>query len=689
MKNILLILAVCWSFVLVAERPYLIFPENKVAQLRTEEGKAKVLDVLAKSKKDNIEALSLAYRVTGDAQYAQKVRELLLKNCGPAIDGKPVKEWGWALSGAHKCYLMTVGYDSIYDFLTPADREIIAAGLLERGVRPLLNEWLLGDTRTTVLDSMGHNFWSACVFMPGVALLALNRDNPEEREWLKLIADATVEWVDYPGSIVNNKPRTFDRNGGYYESVGYGAFALSNYLIFRLAWQNSGRTPLPVPAVLDKVGDFFINSCYPDSQKLMSLNFGDSSLYAVGSQPLVLLTATGMGKPRYLWYLQQTAESDYKEGIAAASPLGLVYYPTAAELAGAMKTPDLPTVTAYPDMGWCILRNSWEKDATLLAVKSGFTWNHAHADAGSFILFHQGENILIDSGNCWYPNVEYDQYYRQSTAHNVILFDSKGSNPEDTYFGSKFPGTVQYPMDAGDWKYVLADATGPNAQNFIRFYRNLVWLDDVIIIYDDLKTYTEGKFEWLLHYDGEAKRTGLDLNIQKGKAKVAVRPLFPERFPEGFPHDAPERVSLTEKSGLKDHEQKTPVPYFAIVPPGKERVMKFVTAILLNPDQPPKIERLQAVDASGVRITRGQRVTELWINHLADGRMRHRNSNQTLAGYDTDAAMLVVSRLGNAAPDRFMVIDGSYLRREGKVLLNTLTKVFAEIKDGKTVIYPQ
>ena len=47
----------------------------------------------------------------------------------------------------------------------------------------------------------------------------------------------------------------------------------------------------------------------------------------------------------------------------------------------------VPTMMVYPDIGWAMMRSSWEKDATLLAVKSGFAWNHAHADAGSFLLF--------------------------------------------------------------------------------------------------------------------------------------------------------------------------------------------------------------------------------------------------------------------------------------------------------------
>ena len=89
--------------------------------------------------------------------------------------------------------------------------------------------------------------------------------------------------------------------------------------------------------------------------------------------------------------------------------------------------------------------------------------------------------------------------------------------------------------------------------------------------------------------------------------------------------------------------------------------MKFVTAILLDPDDAPEIERLETVNAIGVRLTRGAKSTEVWLNLLADGRMRHRNSNNTLAGWDTDAYLLAVTS-EKGRPVRFFVANGSYLR---------------------------
>lgn len=64
--------------------------------------------------------------------------------------------------------------------------------------------------------------------------------------------------------------------------------------------------------------------------------------------------------------------------------MGFLYTP---DLSKAPVTPDLKTSQLFSDFGWATMRTSWEKDATMLAVKSGHTWNHSHADANSFIVF--------------------------------------------------------------------------------------------------------------------------------------------------------------------------------------------------------------------------------------------------------------------------------------------------------------
>ena len=97
----------------------------------------------------------------------------------------------------------------------------------------------------------------------------------------------------------------------------------------------------------------------------------------------------------------------------------------------------MPHSAIYKNMGWGMLRSSWAKDATMLGVKSGFTWNHAHADAGSFVLYHKGKNLLIDGGDCSYGLPEYSKYFVRSEAHNVMLFNGKAQDPQDQYHAVK------------------------------------------------------------------------------------------------------------------------------------------------------------------------------------------------------------------------------------------------------------
>ena len=82
-------------------------------------------------------------------------------------------------------------------------------------------------------------------------------------------------------------------------------------------------------------------------------------------------------------------------------------------------------------------------------------------------------------------------------------------------------------MDAGNIKYVLANGTGPYSDQFSRYFRHFLWMDNVIYIVDDLKSHQKGHNEWLWHPGGEAKKRGADLNITSEKSSVIIRPEFP------------------------------------------------------------------------------------------------------------------------------------------------------------------
>ena len=622
--------------------------------------------------------LGLAYQMTGNKRYAEKLRDALIHYAGLnrwAGDAHHDPPWHSELNTARFCYGYAVGYDSVYDFLSQNERKTIVRAMVRLGILPTLNDWILGEKRIHALDSMGHNWWSVCVSMAGLAALSLWGDEPQAESWIQRVSEAFPEWFIYQGNVLQNKTANFDGKGAFYESVSYANYALSEYLLFRLAYTNvfdtSSASDIPL---LKTAGDFFIHTCYPTSDGILSVNFGDSNLNATGARTLRLLVANGYDTPEYHWYLNRT-----DPGLG--DPVGLVYYELKPQKSSINH---VAQSMLYPDIGWAILRTSWDDNATMLAIKSSYAWNHAHPDAGSFILFHKGKPLIIDSGNCSYSRREYTSYYRHSKAHNVILIDGHGQNPEDCGNGDRgtvTPGRIHRLIDTTGLKYAFADATGPTSWQFSRNYRHFLWISDVILIFDDVRSHKKGKLEWLLHYQGNAERQGRRIRISNRDAQAIVQSVFPEK------------ITFAEKKGLKDHDPDTEVTYVTFSPEAVTRENKFITAILpyvTGGEEPAvQIERLLDNDAIGVRLTDTERITEIYMNLRADGRKMHRNSCNVIAGWETDAYLFAVTRPKRRprnnpdAAERYFIACGSYLRKDGKVVLDSLSKVYAVLSPGK------
>ncbi|MBD3183141.1 hypothetical protein GF312_12675 [Candidatus Poribacteria bacterium] len=620
--------------------------------------------------------LGLVYHITGDKRYAEKLQETLFyygnyrRWCGLQFTTWD-PPWHSELNTARFCYGYAVGYDCIYDFLSPEDRVRIGDSMIRLGILPTLEDWLLPENRVHALDSMGHNWWSVCVAMAGLAVLSILGDEPRAKGWISRISRGFSQWFYYEGNVLQSKPKNFDREGAFYESVNYTNYALSEYLLYRLAWVNTFPDSSP-PRIdlLDKAGGFFLHTCYPTSDGLLSVNFGDSGVESDGSRTISMLLANGYDNEQYRWYLERT-HPDLRD------PVALVYCEPEAEVSSPK---DWPRSVIYTDIGWGSMRSSWEDDATFLAVKSGFTWNHAHADAGSFILLHKGKPLIIDSGSCSYSRPEYTRYYCQSQAHNVILFNGQGQSREDIPRGVKTSGTLHHLMDMDGLKYIFADATGPMSHHLSRNYRHFLWLGGVILVIDDLRAHSEGRFDWLLHYEGEAQIHDSKICLDNGQAKAIIHTMFPEAS------------IIVEKEGLKDHRPNEKTSYFSLQTRGNVRDMKFITAIVPGEKDAnmPYIEGIQSSEMIGVRIHENGMVSDVYLNLRADGRRMHRNSNNSFFGWETDAYLMATTRLKDGDekdPDsvlRYFVACGSYLRRDKRVILDSLSKVYAACTMGQS-----
>lgn len=650
-------------------------------------------ELLSKNDFHDIEYLSLAYMMTGERKYSDKIIDLLKKASktkswgnGEMMARKPA--WRSELQMAWKAMQCANGYDVVYNLLTPAERKEIADGLYNLAVEPLLGDWIAEPTRIHSLNSMGHNWWTACVNGGAQLALAIGNERPDAAALADKAVESLPEWFDFAGDVIQHKPKTFDRDGGMYESINYASFGTTSALSLRLAWLNShpGETLEDIPQMY-QLASFFSNVAYPRTGELYSINFGDSHKNVTGESSMILAYAMGAEFPETLWYINQVAPEQFREGYPLRFPMGFVYSPDTSK---APATPNLPTSHIWNDFGWATMRDSWDKDATMLAVKSGMTWNHSHADANSLILFHNGADIIKDAGNSSYGTPEYRKYFFQSDAHNVVKFNGQGQPTYQQYHGTMLPGSVSGLLDGGTVKYVMADGTGPMSRWLDRNFRHYLWIDDVIYVIDDLHSHEPGLYEWIWHPGGEAVKRGYDLEITNGNASAIIRPIFPRPLAySNFVHDYPEDLYWETHEGPTEN-LKGKETYWSFHLPGMRDNVKGVTAIILKDDPKqkkedlPQIERREGTDWIGLRVHDNDEVTDIYINQLADGRLMHLNSWIDADGWTTDAYMFAVTYPEGGTPEkpsRIFLSNGSSLKRGNDIYSSSLAKL-SYIFDG-------
>jgi hypothetical protein len=640
--------------------------------------------------------LAMAYRMTGEKKYSERIREMLLRHAEDKSWGNSEMlarrpAWNSELQIASRAYNCAVAFDAVYDDLTSAERKNIAKGLERLALVPLLGDWTNEPTRIHSLNSMGHNWWTSCACMGGILAMSLRNEIPECKEYVETVAEALPQWFDFAGDVLQNKSKTFDDNGGMYESLNYASFGISEALLFAVAYKDinplKGKELIQsIRPHLELLPTYFISVCYPRTGEMWSLNFGDSHKNITGNSCMILLNELGIRSDNTLWYLASQQQGQHREGMYLDTPNGLLFTPV---FSGATHLPNLPKSYMLNDFGWVMMRTSWEKNSTLVAMKSGATWNHAHADANTISIFHKGTDILKDAGNCSYSKPEYRNYFFQSQAHNVVLVDGEGQPRSQQYHGALMPGSVHHLLDGGNIRYALANGTGPMSHKLSRNFRHLLWIDNVVYVIDDLKSHEQAEFQWLWHPGGEAKKRGFDITVTKDSSSVVIRPLLPRPLANSdYVHDYPNDL-WWEFIDAPCEDLKSTEQYMSFHLPGKTDKVKALTAIILKdtPQQTelPTTEIREGKDWTGIRVKNGSRITDIYINQLADGRLMHLNSWIEADGWTTDAYLLAVTYEEGTDPadaKEMFIGYGSALRRESTSYFSSFSKLFVIRKDN-------
>ncbi len=571
----------------------------------------------------NMPFLAFAFEITGEEKYFLKAKELMLAYCsysrwhGKGSIGKGELITGHFLTG------MSYGWAAFSHKFTEEEKKFLAERIYTLGIRAQFDDWVLPETKIHCFDTMGHNWWPVCVSSGALAAITMSDYLPDGRLLADLACKGLEDWFSYKGNVINMKPATFD-DGAFYEGVGYYNYALFEYLRFSQAYFNAtGNAPFDDEDIIRKSAEFFVNTFYPSTKEDYVVGFGDSDgIQFCSAVPLILSRYPDIGILRF--YANNRKHSEDSDILLRLMSFEELYLMPVA-------VPEKLSV-CYSDIGWAVFRDSFNENSNLLAVKCGDSWNHAHCDAAHFIFYRNGIPEIFDSHRCFYGNEIYRDYFVQSEAHNVVLFNGNGQSHDDHHRHVRPKGQLYNYTDDKGFRYICADASGPMGRYFRKHLRHFLWIDDIIIIYDDIQSYENGEANFFLHCE--------DNNCFRMLTESE------KRIENGYlGHDLKE-VTFNSYNRRTDDCGR----------------VKFVSALCLNDSITPVFEENQDY----YKITYGNK--KIYINILSDGRVMHRNCLCTFDGITTDAVIFADNN------GEYSVVNASSVRKDGKSLFDTLSR---------------
>jgi len=330
--------------------------------------------------------LSYTYRITSDRKYAERAEKEML-----AISA--FSDWNPShfLDVAEMTTAMAIGYDWLFDYLSPASRSAIKTAIVEKGIRPSL------DTKNNAnWLTVEHNWNQVCNTGMAYGAIAVYEDEPE---LAKQIINRSINSI--PGAMKDYGP-----DGIYPEGYGYWGYGTSFNVLFisaleKLFGKDFGLSEKPG---FLKTAGFLENMTGPTGYPF---NYSDAGQEG-GLEPAMFWFAAKTKDPSLLWVERSRLFKDNPTSFVQNRILpALLIWGNGINL-GAIKPPSSTFWIGQGKNPIALMRTSWtDSNAVYVAAKGGSgSINHAHMDVGSFIMDANGERWAMDFGRQEYESLE-------------------------------------------------------------------------------------------------------------------------------------------------------------------------------------------------------------------------------------------------------------------------------------------
>lgn len=342
------------------------------------------------------------YRLTGDARWSKRAEQEMLALAA-------FSDWNPShfLDVAEAATAMAIGYDWLYQELTPEGRDAIRDALITHALRPGDDDSLWWRNR-----SPANNWLQVCEAGLTLAALAVSEHEPE------LAARAVARARRNAPDIFPN----YGPDGAYVEGPMYWGYGTVYHLLLvealRTAEGSAGE--LATNRAFLQSGMAFNTLTAPSGN---FLNFGDC-------------TPRREFPPELFWFARETNRPGLVAGeagrLAATTeafrrkvatgapprfpsrflPLALLWMPDNEQAAGEIAAPAAWSTGGESPLA--VFRAGDGREALCVAIKGGSPRaSHGHMDVGSFIMELGGVRWAVDCGMPDYAHVE---------AHGLNLF---------------------------------------------------------------------------------------------------------------------------------------------------------------------------------------------------------------------------------------------------------------------------
>lgn len=273
------------------------------------------------------------------------------------------------------------------------------------------------------------------------------------------------------------------------------------------------------------------------------------------------------------------------------------------------------TSAYFPDTQIGVMRsNGSVYNWYVLANPAKTIGSHAHAGRLAFILWHNEQAVLIDSGCCNYDNPELVSWYRTSNAHNTVLID--GKTDEATSSTNLWAPKRNTENKITHWieqdKFLFCRMISPSTEatnNGVSWSRSLALINnEFLILHDFFEASGEHNYEMLFHFPEIKVEQAGNYNglIVKEADDLAIIPADKNLQP---------KIELTKGLvSVKAESDEAPLAKFDFSRNGNvHSVVLFMPNAKNTSDI--KISQESTIDGVGVKIKNGKKETVVLLKN--------------------------------------------------------------------------